>query len=58
MATSPLPRSPWASSEGAARLLQPLHNTNNPLLKTGVTVFTVLMVTGLIRVFGAGEREQ
>lgn len=40
------------------RLLQPLHNTHNRLLKSGVTAFAVLMVTGLIRVFRAEKQEQ
>lgn len=53
-AAFPLPKPPWATLEGAARLLQPLCNTMNPLLKPE---FTVLIVTGLRRVFQDGERK-
>lgn len=57
----PLPLCPaplGLPQKGVERLRQPLHNTHSPLLKTGVTVFTVLVVTGPVGCSGAGDWEQ
>lgn len=48
------PAPPGSPRKGPARFLQPLCNTMNPFLKPE---FTVLIVTGLTKVFWGGARE-